>query len=321
MDNKIFLIDNIDNYKLLLDNNIYYILNKYTNLIIDYYIYAIVKTEIVNNIDNFIIIKGLKSLTHIFIMLLQGTNNTELTIYNTEKSKYLFIEFIQHIKCSKDDILSLKSYDAILYIYKKTIFDIKPNNKNKKYDNDNDNDDYLFYKNKNIKNINIIRLYVNIIKQVLIKLIESNYFIINNNNDNNHYNKNENNNENNNDNNHYNCININNTNNDNKNDNDYENSDDNCSNDVNIMKYSKYKIKIINVINDLIYITVDESINSILNNLFVHIRSFTIYLKILKIILKKNIVNNISKKKKINNIISNNTLTDSDKLSSIIQLI
>ena len=57
-------------------------------------------------------------------MLLMYTKNLSLTYHNCEKSLFYYIEFIGQIGDDNHSFLQLSSKDAILFIYKKTIFDI-----------------------------------------------------------------------------------------------------------------------------------------------------------------------------------------------------
>ena len=70
-------------------------------------------------------IRGLDTITHGFIMLLYYTQHLE-TVYNySEKSLYLYIEFIEQIDFDKNSFLQLSSKDAVIYVYKKTLYEIK----------------------------------------------------------------------------------------------------------------------------------------------------------------------------------------------------
>jgi hypothetical protein len=71
-----------------------------------------------------IIIHGLKSLTHIFRVLLFNTKNTKLSYEYTNKALYYFIEFISQMGEENNSYLNLTPKDAGLFVYKKTIFNI-----------------------------------------------------------------------------------------------------------------------------------------------------------------------------------------------------
>ena len=80
----------------------------------------------VSNIAYFkhILIKGIETITHVFRMLLLHTRNVDVAIYNIKKSVYYFIEFIGQIGDDNNELLKLTSTDAMLFVYKKTIFEI-----------------------------------------------------------------------------------------------------------------------------------------------------------------------------------------------------
>jgi len=70
----------------------------------------------------FVIKKGLETLLHVFKFLLLYTKNLELTFYNSKKALYYYIEFISQIGEESHEFLKLTPKDAILFVYKKTIF-------------------------------------------------------------------------------------------------------------------------------------------------------------------------------------------------------
>ena len=149
LDNNYSLNTN-ENYLLNLDNNITEILNHHLK-IINEFIHNIVDNNITNhNNILLIIIKGIESLLHIYNYLLYNTNNYSLSFYHTQKAIYMYIEFIKQITDEQNNLLNLKINDAVLFIYKKTIFEIKKE----------------FIKNKENKKIDLLNINSNIIKYV-----------------------------------------------------------------------------------------------------------------------------------------------------------
>ena len=70
---------------------------------------------------------GLTALTNIYLMLLISTKNLNATIQHYEKTIFYYFEFNEQMNAPKTDIqsiLKLNVYDAKLFIYKKTIYDI-----------------------------------------------------------------------------------------------------------------------------------------------------------------------------------------------------
>ena len=123
MDNKSIL--NIENYKTtFMDKNteihtqFIILINKYNSIILESI--SILK----HDYFKYIYLKGIESLTYIFNILMFYTKNLPLTCYHCEKSLFYYIEFIGQIGDDNHTFLQLNSKDAILFIYKKTIFDI-----------------------------------------------------------------------------------------------------------------------------------------------------------------------------------------------------
>ena len=158
----IFSLNNMSCYNKNINNNICEILNKYSELLIEYYNYIIENIKIKNKeLSKFIIIRGLETLTNIFNILLSSTKNLDLTYLYCQKSFYLFVEFICQISEDDKKFLQLTSKDATMYVYKKTIFEI--NNEYKKND---------YSQETKIKLDNILE-YIKIYKKIMIKIVES----------------------------------------------------------------------------------------------------------------------------------------------------
>ena len=127
------LLTNPDNYKKSIDCNISIVIEKYFNLILDYYnnIYSIVHLKNATY-SKYIIIRGIDTLTNVFFNILSSTKNAELTYFHCQKAFYFYIEFIDQISDDEKTFLQLTSRDATTYVYKKTVFEIcqehrKPN--------------------------------------------------------------------------------------------------------------------------------------------------------------------------------------------------
>ena len=158
-----YSIQNSDNYNNNFQENIVQICNKYIILINEYLQQCLKNIEIHNNYyKNYIIKKGINTISNIFKLLLFYTKNLDITYYNCQKSFVYYIEFIGQICDDDNSFLQLNSKDATLFIYKKTIFEI--NNDNRK-NNLSDND------------INIIEnldLFISIHNNILFFCIENN---------------------------------------------------------------------------------------------------------------------------------------------------
>jgi hypothetical protein len=78
----------------------------------------------------FIFERGIETLIHIFSMIFYYTKNLELTFYHSQKAYYFYVEFIEQISDDNITFLQLSSRDALMFVYKKTIFEL--NNDRKK---------------------------------------------------------------------------------------------------------------------------------------------------------------------------------------------
>jgi len=74
---------------------------------------------------NYIIISGVETIAHIFKMVMIHTNNLDATLYHAQTGIILYIEFIIQLTQNTSVFLKLSIRDAIIYVYKKTIFNLK----------------------------------------------------------------------------------------------------------------------------------------------------------------------------------------------------
>jgi hypothetical protein len=120
-----YSLHNIDNFKKFMETNQSDILNKYIEIITEYLIFFLANNKIKNkNYFNFIIVRGIETITHVFNTILYYTKNTSITYLHSQKAYYFYIEFIGQITEDHNAFLQLSSKDAITYVYKKTIFEI-----------------------------------------------------------------------------------------------------------------------------------------------------------------------------------------------------
>lgn len=148
-----------NNYKPTLDETLDIITNKYSLLTIEYIKFVNEHMKIKNQVNyKFFIVRGLEMLTTIFNYMLYYTNNIDLTYINCQNSIYFYIEFITQINDTEQLFLQLSSRDAVIYVYKKTIFEI-PNKNIEKTQEERIKykqiDEYIqLYKTILLKNIN-----------------------------------------------------------------------------------------------------------------------------------------------------------------------
>ena len=118
-------LQNIENYKKTFFNTSIEIYAKYLGLIQEYMIQCVESIYIKNKFYNeYVIYKGIETISHVFHLLLLYTKNLELTYNHCQKSFYYYVEFMGQVGNENHSFLQLNSKDASLFVYKKTIFDI-----------------------------------------------------------------------------------------------------------------------------------------------------------------------------------------------------
>jgi hypothetical protein len=126
-----YALYNVENYNPIIKNSPQEILTKFTKVIIEYMRLIAEKINIKNKqYYIFIFERGIETLIHIFSMIFYYTKNLELTFYHSQKAYYFYVEFIEQISDDNITFLQLSSRDALMFVYKKTIFEL--NNDRKK---------------------------------------------------------------------------------------------------------------------------------------------------------------------------------------------
>jgi hypothetical protein len=115
-----YSLNNVNTYKKSIDSNPHEILYKYF-LLVNGYLKNIQDHKKVNG---FIIMRGLKTITHVYTLLLYYTRNIDASYYHAQKSFYFYIEFVEQITDDQHSFLNLNTMDACMFVYKKTIFEI-----------------------------------------------------------------------------------------------------------------------------------------------------------------------------------------------------
>jgi len=159
-----YSLHNVDNFNKTLDTSVNDVVNKYTELVVEYlkFIYENIKVQNLTY-SKFIVTRGLETITNVFSIILYYTKNIDLTYFQCQKSFYYYIEFIGQITEEQHTFLQLNSRDAITYVYKKTFFEI--NNDFKK--------NMLPPTKENIKKFDLINEYIKIYKIILLKIINT----------------------------------------------------------------------------------------------------------------------------------------------------
>ena len=152
-----FSLKYLDNYKINCIEDGYAIFNIYKSLIIEYLSFAINHLKLKNNnYIKFIFIRGFNTLSHVFQLILYYSKNPEMAIFHSQKSFRLYIEFIGQISDEEHSFLQLTSKEAVLYVYKNSIFEINNEILQTIKNNNNIDSDYWAIINENLHNYVII---------------------------------------------------------------------------------------------------------------------------------------------------------------------
>lgn len=130
-DNSKYLMYSIANYKPNLDKSLNDILTKLLTLMVEYTLFVSCNLPF-NNYSSYYykFDKGLETIIHVFKLTLYYTRNLELAFYHSQKSYYLYAEYIQVMNCEETSYIKLNTNGAMICSYTKSIYDI--NNEYKK---------------------------------------------------------------------------------------------------------------------------------------------------------------------------------------------
>jgi hypothetical protein len=161
-----YSLHNSENFKKELNHEIVDILEKISQLLMDYFKFIVENTKLKKtNFSRFIITRGLDTVVNVFNHILFYTKNLDVTYFHCQKAFYFYVEFVGQISEDEKMFLQLSSKDATTYVYKKTIYEI--NNEIKK--NNEQITDYTKVK------LDIINLYIQLYKTILLKLINDDF--------------------------------------------------------------------------------------------------------------------------------------------------
>lgn len=137
------------------------ILQGYTDLISEFLLCIVKKIHIHNTkYYIFVIQRGLETLKHCFKLILLYTKNLEIALYYSAKALCYYIEFIGQIGEDSNTFLQLNSKDAVLFVYKKTIFEI-----------DNDFRKEFSLKNKEQAFLNVLTIHIDIFGEIIMNML------------------------------------------------------------------------------------------------------------------------------------------------------
>lgn len=162
-ENPQYALNNVDNFKLNFECSLQDILTKFVSVVVEYMRFMSEKISMKNkHYYRFIFERGVETLSHVFINTLYFTKNLDLSFYHSQKAYYFYIEFIEQISDENVTFLQLSSRDAILFVYKKTIYEINQEYKKTILDPSNEDKSTLttmdFY----------IAIYKNIIRYIFL---------------------------------------------------------------------------------------------------------------------------------------------------------
>ncbi len=101
------------------------ILNKYKILVLEYLQFILENMNCKSvELYKYIILRGLTTITHVYQLTLLHTKNLNLSYFHSQKAFYYYVEFIGQITGEQNTFLQLTSKDAVMFVYKKTIFEI-----------------------------------------------------------------------------------------------------------------------------------------------------------------------------------------------------
>lgn len=126
--NQNYSLSKLENYFDSMDYSIENIMNKYYELIIEYLNFITRQKNIhclkSEQVYKFILFRGLKTISNVFYFILFYSKNLDMAYYHSVKSYFIYIEFIEQVTEEQHLFLNLSSRDAVLFVYKKTIYDI-----------------------------------------------------------------------------------------------------------------------------------------------------------------------------------------------------
>jgi hypothetical protein len=113
-------LHNSENYKDDLDVTVNDMTSAYSRILADYY-----KNVSDGHYSKFVVMRGVDTVTNVFHHMIYYTRNLSLAISYSEKAYLFYIEFISQISDAEKLFLRLSSRDATMYVFNKTIADIK----------------------------------------------------------------------------------------------------------------------------------------------------------------------------------------------------
>ena len=128
-------LSSIDQYDLSISENYFgvvscdaeYTLEKYSILLFEYMLVFFEKIKMTKNKYShfrYIFERGVNTVTSVFMGLLEYTKNVDLAFHHSKKAFYFYVEFIEQISDFQNSFLQLTSRDAVMFVYKRTLFEV-----------------------------------------------------------------------------------------------------------------------------------------------------------------------------------------------------
>jgi hypothetical protein len=109
-----------DSYKDELDVTVNDLVVSYSLILSEYY-----KSVVNEQYSKFVVLRGIDTITNVFNHMIYYTRNLALAVSYSEKAYLFYIEFVSQISDAEKLFLRLSSRDATMYVFNKTIADIK----------------------------------------------------------------------------------------------------------------------------------------------------------------------------------------------------
>lgn len=123
--NSMYMLYYTSNYKPIIQNNNCDILTTFVQVICEY-MSLISEKSMIKRVNHyrFVFSRGIDIIIQVFTTIFCFTKNLELTFYHSQKAYYFYIEFIEQMSDDNVRFLNLSSRDAMMFVYKKTIFEL-----------------------------------------------------------------------------------------------------------------------------------------------------------------------------------------------------